>query len=206
MQNLYERIQSLVKERNDLFRQDNRVKIYAQRVKFTGKTKFENNILKYRQIDQELKRIEKDYAVNIIKMGKIISKNKGETYIPKIFHEYDGRCYYGFAGCYVNKNSKYYTNPSYEIDVSPEEYANIVCDDKKHILFSYTCPGPSDKPHSPKEFYDSINFIELYTREYPQHITYCFSSAFIQQTKHMLVKELESIEVASVDENLGHGF
>ena len=205
MQNLYERIQNLGMEREDLFRQDNRVKMYSQRVGFTGKTKLDNKIARYRQVKEELIKIEKHHAVNIVKMGKIISKNKGETYIPKIFHQYEGRCYYGFAGCYVNKNSRYYTNPSYEIDVSPEEYANIVCDKEKYILFSYTCPGPSDEPHSPKEFYDSVNFIELYTREYHQYITYHFSSVFIQSIKPMIIKELESVEVASVNENLGQG-
>ena len=205
MRNLYETITSLVKERESLLRQDHRIANYAHFGKMKGKAEFKKNVLRYIQIDEQLKKLEKDYSVNIIKMGKIISKNMGETYIPKIFYQYDGRCYYGFAGCYVNKNSKYYTNPSYEIDVSPEEYANIVCDNKKYILFSYTCPGPSDKPHSPKEFYDSINFIELYTREYHQYITYHFSSVFIQSIKPMLRKELESIEVASVDENFDQG-
>lgn len=205
MQNLYETITSLVKERKSLLRQDHRIENYAHFGGVRGKAEFDKKVARYIQIDEQLKKLEKDYAVNIIKMGKIISKNMKESYMPKIFHQYDGRSYYGFAGCYVNKDSIYYTNPSYEIDVSPEEYANIVCDNKKYILFSYTCPGPSDKPHSPKEFYDSVNFIELYTREYHQHITYHFSGAFIQQTKPMLVNELESIDVASVDKNIDLG-
>ena len=203
MQNPYELITNLVKERESLLRQDHRIANYAHFGGVRGEAEFDKKVARYKQIDEQLDKLEKDYAVNIIKMGKIISKNMGETYIPKIFYEYDGIGYYGFAGCYVNKNSKYYTNPSYEIDVSPEEYTNIVCDNKKYILFSYTCPGPSNKPNSPKEFYDSINFIELYTREYHQYITYYFSIVFIQSIKPMLRKELESIEVTSVDENLG---
>ena len=203
MQNLYELITNLVKEKYDLLRQDHRIENYAHFGGVRGEAEFDKKVARYKQIDKLIKSIEKDYAIGIKEMGEIISKNKGETYIPKIFYEYDGIGYFGFAGCYVNKNSKYYTNPSYEIDVSPEEYANIVCDNKKYILFSYTCPGPSNKPHSPKEFYDSINFIELYTREYHQYITYHFSSVFIHEIKPMLRKELESIEVTSVDENLG---
>ena len=201
--NVYELITNLIKERDALLREDHRIKGYAHFNKRRGKAEFDKNVARYKKICEQIKRIEEEYAIGIKEMGEIISRDNGETYIPKIFHQYDGRCYFGFAGCYVNKNSKYYTNPSYEIDVLPEEYANILCGNKNYIQFSYTCPGPSNKPNSSKEFYDSINFIELYTREYHQYITYNFRGQFIQEIKPMLVKELKSIEVASVDENLG---
>lgn len=201
--NVYELITNLIKERDSLLRQEHRIENYAHFGKMKGKAEFKKNVLRYIQIDEQLKKLEKDYAIGIKEMGEIISREKDETYIPKIFHQYDGRCYFGFAGCYVNNSSKYYANPNYEIDVSPKEYADIICDDKKYIRFSYT--GASNKLNSPKEFYDSTNFIELYTARYFTHAIHNFSRTFIQEIKPMLVKELKSIEVDSVDENLWQG-
>ena len=203
MQNLYELITNLVKERSDLFRQDNSIENYAHFGAIKGKADFDKKVARYRQIEKQIESIEKDYAIGIKEMGEIISKNKGETYIPKIFHEYCDRDYFGFVGCYVNKDSKYYTNPNYEIDVSPKEYADIIWDDKRYIRFSYT--GASNQLNSPKEFYDSTNFIKLYTGRYFSLAMHNFCGAFIHEIKPMLRKELENIEVASVDENLGQG-
>lgn len=196
--NVYELITNLVKEKYDLLRQDHRIENYAHFGGVRGEAEFDKKVARYKQIDKLIKSIEKDYAIGIKEMGEIISKNKGETYIPKIFHQYDGRCYFGFAGCYISKNSRYYSNPNYEIDVSPTEFANIVCDNKKYIQFS----DPGAKLKSPKEFYDSSNFIELYTARYFTLAIYNFCGAFIHEMKPMLRKELESIEVASVDETL----
>ena len=209
MQNLYERITSLVREREELNRRGGILKYDARRGIPEAKEEFDKIVARYKQVEAEIDRIEQDYAIDIEGMGKIISKNLRKDYVPKIFrevYEKDGGRYYTerFIACYINQNHLYHSNPKYEISVLEDEFKTLMqnLDETNTIMFSNS--GELNyRPMFPANAFRGTNFIKIYTSGWCH--TYDFCRTFIEKVEPMLIKELESIKVDSVDENLGQG-
>lgn len=209
MQNLYERITSLVREREELNRRGGILKYDARRGIPEAKEEFDKIVARYKQVEDEIDRIEKEHAIGIEEMGEIISENLGETYIPTIFkevYEKNGERYYTerFIACYINESHPYYTNENYEISVLQDEFKTLMqnLDKTNSIMFSNS--GELNyRPLMPRYAFNGTNFIKIYTRGW--HHTYDFCRTFIDKFEPMLIKELENIKVDSVDENLGQG-
>lgn len=210
MQNLYERITSLVREREELNRRGGILKYDARRGIPEAKEEYDRIGQRYHAVNDEINRIEKEYVIDIEEMGEIISENLGETYIPTIFKEVcekNGECYYTdrFIACYINESHPYYTNENYEISVSQDEFKTLVqnLDKTNSIMFSNS-GELSYRPLMPRYAFNGTNFINRYTHGYNTNFDN-FCRKFIQMVEPMLVKKLESIKVDSVDENLGQG-
>ena len=77
MQNLYDRITNLVKEREELNRRGGILKYDARRGIPEAKEEFDRIVARYKQVEVEIDRIDQDYAIGIEEMGEIISKNMG---------------------------------------------------------------------------------------------------------------------------------
>ena len=207
--NLYERITSLVNEREELKRRGGILKYDAKRGIPEAKEEFDKIVARYKQVEAEIDRIDQDCAIDIEGMGKIISKNMGEIYIPKIFkevYEKDGGRYYTerFMACYINQSHPYYSNEKYSISVLEDEFKTLMQNlDKTNTIMFSNSGELNYRPMFPANAFRGTNFIKIYTRGW--HHTYDFSNSFIEKVEPMLINELESIEVASVDENLGQG-
>ncbi len=213
MKNLYETIISLVNEKEELKKQGGILKYDVKRGDPVAKEKYEKMAARYTQVEDQLTEIEKQYAIGIEEMGKIISKNMGETYIPKIFKvvdERDGERYYTeiFIACYVNNRNRYYANKKYEISVSHNEFVDLLEDIEDGILnsimFSNHGTLGSYRPLVPSYAFQGTNFIEMYTGGHNTRISH-FSEKFIDKIEPMLKAELESTNFITNDEKFNQG-
>ena len=87
MQNLYQIIKSLVDEKEELNRRCGILKYGARCGIPEAKEEFDKIVERLHVVNDQIDRINREYAIGIKEMGVIISKNMGETYIPKIFKE-----------------------------------------------------------------------------------------------------------------------
>ena len=209
MQNLYDRITNLVKEREELNRRGGILKYDARRGIPEAKEEFDRIVARYKQVEVEIDRIDQDYAIGIEEMGEIISKNMGETYIPKIFNEVyekDGERYYTerFMACYINQSHPYYSSEKYSISVLEDEFKTLMQNLDKTNTIMFSNSGELDyRPMFPANAFRGTNFIKIYTGGW--HHTYDFSNSFIEKVEPMLIKELEHTNIIVNDENFNNG-
>ena len=213
MKNLYETIISLVNEKEELKKQGGILKYDVRHGDPVAKEKYDKMAARYKQVEHELEEIENEYAIGIEEMGKIISKNMGETYTPKIFrkvYERDGEHYYteNFIACYINKSHPYYSNEEYEISVLQGEFADLLEDVEEgvhnSIMFSNHGTLCGYRPLVPSWAFQGANFIEMYTCGCNTRISH-FSDKFIDYIEPMLRAELESTNIISNDEDFNNG-
>ena len=209
MQSLYDLIENLVEEKDELRRRGMIIKYDARRGEPVAKSEFERIVAREKQVDAQINEIEKEYVIDIDEMGEIISKYTGEHYIPKIFRKIymeNGEAYYTnvFVGCYVNKNSQYYSSKEYSISLLDDEFNKLL----NEINITKTIPFSSSnilsyKPLFPAEAFRGTNFIKMYTRGY--HHSYDFIREFINKIEPMLKTELENTNIITNDINFNRG-
>ena len=210
MKNLYETIISLVDEKEELNKQGGTLKYDVRRGDPVAKEKYDKMAIRYKQVEEQLDSIENEYAIGIEEMGKIISKNMGETYIPKIFrevYEKDGERYYTerFIACYINKRHPYYSNEKYEISVLENEFNGKLLEslDKTNaIMFSHSSEL-NYRPLVPSWAFQGTNFIRMYT--YGRSCALDFCRGFIAKVEPMLRAELENTNIIANDDNFNQG-
>ena len=210
MQNLYETITSLVDEKKELNRRGGILKYDARRGIHEAKEEFDKIVARLHVVNDQIDRINREYAIGIEEMGRIISKNMGETYIPKIFkevYEKDGERYYTerFIACYINQSHPYYSNEKYEISVLEDEFKSLLqnLDKTNSIMFSNS--GELNyRPLAPHYAFIGTNFINKYT--YGHNTDFDdFCRKFIKKVEPMLVEELKSTNVIVNDDNFNNG-
>ncbi len=210
MTNLYDIITAKKKERVELVRKAKMFHYDAKRGDEVAKAEYDKIATRYEQLNEEMRDIEKEYAIGINEMGNIISKNLGETYVPKIFMqtvEENGSQRYNdrFIACYINKNAPYFDNSKYEIRLTEQEYRNLnqSLNESNHITFSHSGTLGNYKPLLPNWAFKETNFITLYT--YGGVALGEITTKFIQTVEPMLKAELESTNVISNDKSFNQG-
>ena len=210
MTNLYDTITAKKKERVELVRRAKMFRDDAKRGDTTAKAEYDKIAERYEQLNEEMRDIEKEYAIDIQEMGEIISKNLGQTYVPKIFMqtvEENGRQRYNdvFIACYINKNAPYFKNPNHEIRLTEQEYRNLnqSLNETNHITFSHSGALGNYKPLVPVWAFKETNFITLHT--YGEVALGGITTKFIKTVEPMLKAELQSTNVINNDEKFNQG-
>lgn len=211
MQNLYQIIKSLVDEKEELNRRCGILKYGARCGIPEAKEEFDKIVERLHVVNDQIDRINREYAIGIKEMGVIISKNMGETYIPKIFkevYEKDGARYYSerFIACYINQKHPYYSHNDYEISVMEDEFKTLMQNANKNnnIMFSNSAELGNYRPLRPKYAFIGTNFISKYTYNYDNSFEY-FCRKFIKKVEPMLVEELKSTNVIVNDDDFNNG-
>lgn len=210
MQNLYQIIKSLVDEREKLNRRCGILKYDARCGKPEAKEEFDKIVARLHVVNDQIDRINREYAIGIKEMGVIISKNMGGTYIPKIFkevYEKDGARYYSerFIACYINQKHPYYSHDDYEISVMEDEFKTLMQNANKNNNIMFSNSGELDyRPFTPHYAFIGTNFISKYTYNYDNSFEY-FCRKFIKKVEPMLVEELKSTNVIVNDDNFNNG-
>ena len=210
MKSLYDSITSLGKKKTELNTQLKNLKIAIELGDVPASDEYDDVMAEIECVKSQLADIEKKYAIGVDEMAKIISDATGKHYKPKFFREVvreDGRiiCSYSFVACYINENNMYYIDPYREILLKEGAYHKLLDDiDARNGIVQFSGSEMfEDEQLNLKEIYENINFIKMFTQ--PKTNTEV-SNGFAKNVAPLLTKHLQSIKVASVDENLGNGF
>ena len=208
MQNLYDTIISLVAERDELKIKGGALKYDAMHGDSVARATYDKMCDRFHVVNDCIDRINKKYVIDIDGMGKIISKNLGQTYVPKIFretYEKNGEHYYTerFVACYIKEDNPYYKSKGYEISLSEDKFQDLLnsLEPTNSIMFSNSAELDY-RPLFPKLAFQATNFVGMYTGFYCNTNELC--RKFSQKVEPMLRSELESVKISNVDDDLSH--
>jgi len=209
MQNLYKTITSLVDEKEELNRRGGILKYDARRGIPEAKEEFDKMGARYKQVEAEIDRIEKEYAINIEDVSNYLFRYTHTKYRPVIFREtkkeVDGIHYTGeFNACYISQANPYYFRPIKEIAISEDKYDEML---KTLQRTGSICFSRSEdlefETITPIQYLNRVNFIEIFTR--PSDYDGIISKAFIDYIKPMIKQDLIETNIISNDDNFNIG-
>ncbi len=170
MNSVYDELELLVQQRENLNRRGGILKYDARRKVPEAVKEYDMIVKKYKQVESELQYIEDNYRIDYIKLAYILTKHTGLIYKPRIFRETyvkGGEVYRTgrFVGCYLNKRNKFFEYKSHEIEVSIDEtdFNELIksLEPTKSLLFS-SSEECSFRPLVPKWYIEPINFTKLF--------------------------------------------
>lgn len=209
MKSVYDLLTHLVNERERISDRCNLLKYDAMHGEPEVKAEYDGLVARYKQVEQQISNLEKQYFIGINDMGKIISKYTGKHYVPKIFRELynkDGQNYYtySFIACYINDQNPYYSNENYQICLMEDEYHKLLdgINGKAHTIQFSGSEMFEFEQLFPAGLVEHANFIKNCIYTFPNRE---ISTDFKNRIKPLLIKHLQSLEVVSVDENIDLG-
>lgn len=170
MNSVYDELELLVQQKEDLNRRGGILKYDARRKIPKAVKEYDMIVKKYKQVESELQFIEDNYRIDYIKLGDILTNHSGLVYKPRIFRETyrkDDQNYYSgrFVGCYLNKQNEFfdYKAPKIEVSVDEKEYTRLLhsLDATKSLVFS-SSEECSFRPLVPEYYISPINFIKMF--------------------------------------------